>query len=100
MEQQKMIEEMAQDLYEYGRTYNDCAYGCEEDVAEYLVKEKGYRKVEQGEWKIKGLPREERRCCPIYHKIICSSCGFDTELLQGKRYNYCPNCGAYMRKGE
>ena len=61
--------------------------------------EAGYRKVEQGEWIVRGLPRSITRLCQITHEITCTKCGFDTEMLQGMRYNYCPNCGAKM-KGE
>jgi hypothetical protein len=55
----------------------------------------GYRKERQGKWKVRGLPRP--RGCPIIHAITCSNCGFDIEMLQGKRYKYCPNCGSKMR---
>ena len=33
----------------------------------------------------------------MYETFVCSVCGFDTEDYE--KYNYCPNCGAYM-KGE
>ena len=32
--------------------------------------------------------------------IVCSKCGADfcTMINETKRFNYCPNCGAYMNK--
>lgn len=56
--------------------------------------EQGYRKETQGEWRVRGI---QWKSCPINHSIKCSNCGFDIEMLQGKRYRYCPNCGAKMR---
>lgn len=97
IEQEKQIEEMAKDIYEYGRTYNDCVYKCEEDIAEYLITEKSYRKERRGEWVSIGR---------LNGKKVCSNCKYPQPYKKIKAgyhllddVKYCPNCGARM-KGE
>lgn len=94
MNEQKQIEEMALDIWQTGGIDLEIAGAMAIDLYE-----QDYRKVEQGEWKVRGLPTNMRRLCEITHKVTCTKCGFDTEMLQGMRYNYCPHCGAKM-KGE
>lgn len=48
----------------------------------------------EGQWKFREIPN---RSCSINHAIQCSICGYDIEMLQGKRYKFCPNCGAEMK---
>lgn len=69
-------------------------------VATDLYNLYGWRKERQGKWLVRGLLQNERRMCFIDHSIKCSNCGFDIEMLQGKRYRYCPNCGAKMKGAE
>lgn len=68
-------------------------YTCDKtEQANRIVLEKGYRKVERGEW-------EKRRteCLRIsYYK--CSVCGYEVHDLSNGETNFCPNCGADMRK--
>lgn len=44
MDKEKQIEEMAQVINEYGRTYDDGVKGCEDHLARFLYNA-GYRKV-------------------------------------------------------
>ncbi len=108
MTEQEIIEEMRNDVSKFerecrayckGRRCHECNLqfaktDCHNQyIAEKLYNE-GYRKERQGEWKFRVV---RRRICDINHAITCSNCGFDIEMLQGKRYNYCPNCGAKMK---
>lgn len=103
----KQIEEMAKhctyhhngECCEDMTHINDCDLMCVMFGTFANLEMAGYRKERQGEWKVRGLSQYERRSCYINHAITCSNCGFDIEMLQGKRYNYCPNCGSKM-KGE
>ena len=92
---EKQIEEMRDTLANINGTNGIHILGYY-PLAEELVKQ-GYRKVKQGEWKVRGLPTRLRRLCEITHEVTCTKCGFDTEMLQGIRYRYCPHCGAKMR---
>lgn len=75
----------------------DCDLMCEMFGVFVALNNAGYRKERQGEWKFRVV---RRRICDINHAITCSNCGFDIEMLQGKRYKYCPNCGAKMKGAE
>lgn len=103
---EKKIEEMARDLgsawlidlegnpHDLSEVLMECDI---KNIAEHLTC-LGYTKQVQSEWKVVTLPRGLRRICEITHKVICKNCGFDIEMLEGKRYKYCPNCGAKMFK--
>lgn len=80
-EREKQIEEMALDLYELSGTFD------ENYIAERLY-EMGYRKQIEGEW----IKRN--------HSCYCSICGGEHgfAFTTGSAHNYCPNCGAHMRK--
>ena len=63
-----------------------------EELAEHLVVNKGYRKQKEGEWKY----NEDCDC------FVCSVCG--NSALNNYRglsvnSNFCPNCGAHMKGG-
>lgn len=99
MEREKqIIEEMARDICPFAQAYETCEK-CDTDLdigeepctyksmANFLI-QKGYRKVEQGEWKKGDMP--------TYGGYKCSVCGENTIVYKAK---YCPHCGACM-KGE
>lgn len=46
----------------------------------------------KGEWQEAKLLRADSTYCPI--------CGFTKHIAERRKYNYCPNCGADMRKDE
>ena len=101
----EQIEEMAKDMCACCRKYVTNGT-CEDALCVGVLRHSealynaGYRKERQGKWLVRGLLHYERRTCFINHAIRCSNCGFDIEMLQGKRYIYCPHCGARMKGGE
>ena len=111
MNDKKQIEDIAKILNECCNEYdeqgnhlgNKCAsceywsdtnhvcvsYNTKEAEALYNV---GYRKQSEGEWATKDLnnPLYESKKAPH-----CSNC----EYMSFIRYDYCPNCGAKMKRG-
>ncbi len=113
MEKEKQIEEMAKVLNECCNRYDEngrllgnkcsnCECWCDTNhlCTSYNTKEAtalynaGYRKETQGEWQFWKVPSYS---VSVTHEIICSICGYRAEMLKGRHYNYCPNCGAKMR---
>ena len=70
--------------------YAECAECAKEheQLAEWLKELKAYKERPQGEWQVTDIP--ESTLCK------CSICNFD---LGAYSFNFCPNCGADMRKG-
>lgn len=72
-------------------------YTCEKtEQANRIVLEKGYRKVERGEWMHKGLD------CFRKYQVTCPFCqaeyvGNYDAYDEPEDFNFCPNCGADMR---
>ena len=62
------------------------------EQAERIVTDKGYRKVERGEWIEQVKVARQSNLKPLYY-YQCSLC----RVYLTKRANYCPNCGADMR---
>ena len=56
------------------------------------VQLKGYRKQSEGEWIQQPIPYED--------EIVCTVCGANFNVIDNctEKFNYCPNCGAEMRK--
>lgn len=51
----------------------------------------------KGEWIVEHLPKNINNLNDCYECASCSECGFHYDYMY--RYsNYCPNCGADMRK--
>lgn len=89
MSRDKQIEEMAKATMKYCKTDNRCGSchwsTCNECMSEVLYNA-GYRKQIDGEW-----VRDDDEFTPY----ICSNCrGFMTF----QNLNFCPECGARMRK--
>lgn len=62
-----------------------------EAVADYLL-DNGVVVMEKGEW----IPLKDMiKGDTIYH---CSKCWTKTGKRRRKRYNFCPNCGADLRR--
>lgn len=61
-----------------------CNIPCSECKAKYFYN-KGYRKVERGEWIVDGLANPKCSLCRSYSPA---------------KSNFCPNCGADMRGGD
>lgn len=94
MIREKQIEELAEDIYEFGELrYGEiwCGDDCEK-VAKLLYA-KGYRRQSEGEW-ISNCQTDE---------FICSLCGAiaPVDCLKEEFYKskFCPNCGAKMKGG-
>lgn len=101
MSEEEQIKEMARDLQdcidydewaarEYGETYVDY------DSTAFNMVKLGYHKQVEGEWvdQYQGMYENQ-----LYK---CSVCG-ETAFHDDKRWfltNYCPNCGARMKRGE
>jgi DNA-directed RNA polymerase subunit RPC12/RpoP len=98
MSKEKQIEEMCEVLRQNAESCNTCSWyedglcidNCElaednQTVCETLYNA-GYRKQSVGKW-----------VEPAYGELKCSECGIVQEDYP-HRYNYCPNCGAKMRK--
>ena len=56
-----------------------------------LIYNAGYRKQSEGEWIATGIFELDN----IYSGWKCSVCGY---IFCWNKTNYCPNCGARMRK--
>lgn len=101
MDENEQIEEIAKVLC---ADYGNCEgcpfavlfidyYTCDRiEKAERVVLEKGYRKVERGEW----IEKTHDWDFGDYIDYTCSICG---SREQNKR-NFCPECGADMRGKE
>ena len=66
-----------------------------EEVEDYVadaVIRAGYRKQSEGEWIQQPIPYED--------EIVCTVCGANFNVIDNctEKFNYCPNCGAEMRK--
>lgn len=60
------------------------------EILELLKEPSAEPKQKIGQWKMKTDPYG------FFEEIpVCSECGHTTEMR--KTYNFCPNCGAYMR---
>ena len=111
MNKEQIIEEIAIVLSKVNCKPEGCGYcyleygTLENSCEEYLVYKKmatvlynaGYRKVDeeaQGKWHFWKLPSYS---VSVTHELICSICGYSAEMLKGRHYNYCPNCGAKMK---
>lgn len=96
MSKEKQIEEMAKDLCDIeckGMKCGICdSYGCEYRMQAEALYNAGYRKQRVGEW-ISNRQTDEH---------ICNLCGAIAPVDCLKEYfyksNFCPNCGAKMRK--
>lgn len=102
MSREDQIEEMAEVLrhscdnecWKDGNGFADC------EVCEAcLLYEAGYRKQSEGEWVVEESP------LLLDKKISCSCCGYSERRgpawnISWGMYNFCPNCGAKMSKGE
>ena len=88
IEKEKQIEEMANEIEIIGY--------CDGSVDFYKTASrlyrKGYRKQSEGEWIQQLRPYED--------EIVCSVCGANFNIIDNctERFNFCPNCGAEMRK--
>lgn len=83
MSKEKQIEEMSSEIRE---AVNGCSSYWSEVIAEHLF-EQGYRKQSEGEWKL------GKSGCMYF----CDKCGYAAHPRE-EEWNYCPNCGAKMRK--
>lgn len=108
MNKEQQIEEMARDICECynndGTCWQDgkpCDFRCESMTDAQYLYEKGYRKQSEGEWLILK-----------YERFTCSKCDYDfwhgyTSRRAAKQLladcptlNYCPNCGARMKRSK
>ena len=97
MNKEKQIEEMARFMCADCANYGDCKYDiCEGqlDLATNLYTA-GYRKQSEGEWETKDLTKAD---CYKFYSHICSNCGYFYKDVRPNGYDFCPNCGARMRK--
>lgn len=98
MSKEKQIEETTELLWHFPKAlhlncYNDCY-----EVAELLY-DKGYRKQSEGRWVVTGTERAWNNAeYPIERS--CSVCGLRRNIETQEAWNFCPNCGAKMLKGE
>ena len=53
----------------------------------------GYRKQKEGEWE----PRTD--VIGFVRCSVCKDCNIYDEWADGKKWNFCPNCGAKMKGG-
>ena len=76
--------------------YSDYRYqiqhGLDNPVKKYIANGTPYEERPQGEWKVYG----KQGGIPITD--ICSNCRYEMKWYKNK-YNFCPQCGADMRKG-
>lgn len=92
--EQIIIEEMAIDVMNTGLPL-ELAGAIATDLYE-----KDYRKVDeeaQGKWQFWKVPSYS---VSVTHELICNICGYRVEMLKGRHYNFCPNCGAQMKGAE
>lgn len=68
-----------------------------DEISERMV-EKGYHKQIEAEWITKSWETEDDWGCYNHRSIECSACKI--EIYKGEPTEYCPHCGAEMRKGE
>ena len=90
MTKQNAEKELLHVVHDIRNPYNER----ESEIEAYFLAEEGWRKVPQAEW----IPQSEYVKLwgvEIIHHYECSNCG-NTEYTNN--YNYCPNCGAEMRK--
>ena len=85
MSKEKQISEMA---YIVARTDDTCRAS---SIALALYGA-GYHKQKEGEWEQRTDAVGFVRCS------VCKDCNVYDEWLDGKKWNYCPHCGAHMRK--
>ena len=105
---QNQIEEMARDICLFAQEYETCEK-CDTDldigdeICTYkcmanLLIQRGYRKVEQGEWK------RQKKEIPTSPEAICSKCGREVvyQIIDNRWQfeNYCPHCGREMEGAE
>ena len=84
------IEEMSAEIQE---AVNGCSSYWSGLIAEHLH-EQGYRKQSEGEWE----PRTD--VVGFVRCSVCKDCNVYDEWADGKKWHFCPNCGAKMKGGE
>ena len=94
---ENQIEEIAKILADNFNAYDGKKYEPYDfEWCAYMLQEKDYRKIEQGEWVIQD--KEPRK---IKSEAKCSICGRDVvyQIIDNKWQfeNYCPHCGAKMK---
>ena len=72
-----------------------CQYAAKDADAADAIEELQAQLPKRGEWKC-SYPEIEPN--PMFMYGICSICGFEQSI--SNKLNYCPNCGADMRKME
>ena len=85
MSKEKQIEEMAYNILEdYTMAYS----GADKDVLARYIRSNFEQMQSKGEWKL------GKSGCMYF----CSSCGYAAHPREEEEWNFCPNCGANMRK--
>lgn len=96
-EKQQKILQMAKDICRVKHICNDvCNPISACDALKYAERaiEAGYCKQSEGEW-------EARTDAPGFVRCsVCKDCNVYDEWADGKKWRYCPNCGAKMKGGE
>jgi hypothetical protein len=89
----EQIEEMRKDLVEIFDEEYVKRRIITADFTAIKMDAKGYRKQSEGEWEARTDVVGFVRCS------VCKDCNVYDEWVDGKKWNYCPNCGAKMKGG-
>lgn len=79
---QALLEHLKRTIGDYHEDFNDGIDASSQTLSSQAERKTGQRKLQTIMWK---------------ELVYCSECGFEVHVEETRRYNYCPNCGAYMR---
>lgn len=100
MNENEQIQEMAKVLCGMKSGCDRCMFNrvnCYERKDAEALYSKGYRKVERGEWIVTETERAWNNA-EIPMKRSCDKCGLQRNIETQVGWNFCPHCGADMRK--